>query len=69
MYDRFVALTNSGLYMSSVAWVKRCYSEKSKNLNKLLFLRHHITLDYLIITLHYACSVILNFLDKMASSR
>ena len=22
--------------MSSMAWVKRCYSEKSKNLNKLL---------------------------------
>ena len=24
------------LLMSSMAWVRRCYSEKSKNLNKLL---------------------------------
>ena len=24
------------LLMSSMAWVKRCFSEKSKNLNKLL---------------------------------
>ena len=24
------------ILMSSMAWVKRCYSEKSKNLNKLL---------------------------------
>ena len=26
----------SFVLMSSMAWVKRCYSEKSKNLNKLL---------------------------------
>ena len=29
-------LTIKGVLMSSMAWVKRCYSEKSKNLNKLL---------------------------------
>ena len=30
-------ITHTEQLMSSVAWVKRCYSEKSKNLNKLLF--------------------------------
>ena len=29
-------LLGPNLLMSSMAWVRRCYSEKSKNLNKLL---------------------------------
>ena len=28
--------SNNYVLMSSMAWVKRCFSEKSKNLNKLL---------------------------------
>ena len=29
-------INGSPVLMSSMAWVKRCFSEKSKNLNKLL---------------------------------
>ena len=31
-----IALIRKQNLMSSMAWVRRCYSEKSKNLNKLL---------------------------------
>ena len=71
--------------MSSMAWVKRCYSEKSKNLNKLLVFEalypypgENADLGKLQVnsaekklnysqTLDCSCSVILNFLGKMAS--
>ena len=74
---------SNGCLMWSMVWVKRCYSEKSKNLNKLSNIPItwwkcrswktssqlcRKTLKYSR-TLDCACSVILNFLDKMTSSR